>query len=407
VIKRGRACRKKVAAIAAFLPGPLKIEMERMREMDQIYVAGPWITEHEIKVVEDAMRNGWYEHAYDYCEMFQKEFAAYHDRSYGIMTPNCTTAIHLLLSALGISAGDEVILPECTWIATGAGITYLGAQPVFCDIDPVNWCLDPVSVESRITSRTKAIIAVDLFGNMPSMDELAEISRVWGIPLIEDAAEAVGSTYKGIRAGKFGVGSVFSFHRTKTMTTGEGGMLLLDDEGLWERCMFLRDHGRRPAGPMYYNYEVTYKYMPFNVQAALGYAQFQRIEELVGRKRYQLNRYRKGLGMIDDIRLNTEPEGGLNGAWITGLVFGRSHNMTKEDAIHRLEKMGVPARPFFYPLSSLPAYEGLKEKYEPLNPVSYDVSSRGINLPGAANLTDDQMDRVCEGIRTLLGREDG
>lgn len=371
--------------------------------MGTIYMAGPWITEHEISVVEDAMRNGWYEHAYDYCEKFQKEFASYHDRKYGIMTPNCTTAIHLLLSALGISDGDEVILPECTWIATGAGITYQRATPVFCDIEPVNWCLDPQSVARQITPRTKAIIAVDLFGNMPLMDELAEIAERNDIVLIEDAAEAVGSTYKGVKAGKFGIGSVFSFHRTKTITTGEGGMLLLDDDELYERCMFLRDHGRRSDGPMYYNYEVTYKYMPFNLQAALGYAQFQRIDELVGRKREQLLMYRERLKDIDDIKLNPEPPAGVNGAWITGLVFGKSHNMTKLKAIEEMSRLGLPCRPFFYPLSSLPAYPGCREKYKSLNPVAYDISMRGINLPGAANVTVEQIDKVCDGIKTILG----
>ena len=252
--------------------------------MKPIFMAGPWITEHEIKTVEDAMRNGWYENAYHYVETFQKEFAKYHDRKYGIMTPNCTTSIHLLLTALGVESGDEVIVPECTWIATAAPITYLGAKPVFCDIEKENWCLDPRSVEKSITKKTKAIIVVDLFGNMPLMDELLEISKKYNIPLVEDSAEAVGSKYKGIRAGKFGIGSVFSFHRTKTITTGEGGMLLIDDDKLYERCMFLRDHGR-VSGIPYYNSEVTYKYMPFNVQAALGYAQFQRIDELVAKKR--------------------------------------------------------------------------------------------------------------------------
>jgi len=373
--------------------------------MSQMFMAGPWITEHEIKVVEDAMRNGWYEKAYDYCEKFQGEFAKYHDRTYGIMTPNCTSAIHLLLSALGISDNDEVIVPECTWIATAAPITYLRATPVFCDIDPINWCLDPGSVEKRITPQTKAIVVVDLYGNMPLMDELIELADHHGIPLIEDAAEALGSTYKGIKAGKFGIGSVFSFHRTKTITTGEGGMLLLDDERLFERCMLLRDHGRRPDGSMYYNYEVTYKYMPFNLQAALGYAQFQRIAELVGRKQEQLRMYREGLSAVDDIELNPEPEGGVNGAWITAVLFGKSYNLTKQEAIDRLAQLEIPARPFFYPLSSLPAYPGCQEKHELLNPVAYDICSRGINLPGAANLTEGQMDRVCEGIKTILGKK--
>lgn len=371
--------------------------------MNTIHMAGPWITELEIKTVEDAMRN-WYENPYYYVETFQKEFAKYHDRKYGIMTPNCTTSIHLLLTALGISDGDEVIVPECTWIASAAGITYLRATPVFCDIDPSDWCLDPESVRKSITPRTKAIIAVDLFGNMPRLDELQEIADSHGIYLIEDSAEALGSTYRGVKAGKFGVGSVFSFHRTKTLTTGEGGMLLLDDDKLYERCMVLRDHGRRPGGPMYYNFEVTYKYMPFNIQAALGYAQFQRLGELVGRKREIFTMYKERLADIEDLQFNAEPAHVFNSVWTTGLVFGKSHNMTKLDAIKKLEEVGIPARPFFYPLSSLPAYPGCEERYRDHNPVSYDVSSRGINLSCAMNLTEEQIDAICNGIRTILRR---
>jgi perosamine synthetase len=370
--------------------------------MKPIYMAGPSITEHEIATVNDAMRNGWYEKPYWYVETFQKEFAAYHDRKYGIMTPNCTTSIHLLLTALGISEGDEVIVPECTWIATAAPITYLRATPVFCDIESVNWCLDPNSLEQCITPRTKAIIAVDLFGNMPRMDEVVAIAEKHGIPLVEDSAESLGSTYKGTRAGKFGVGSVFSFHRTKTLVTGEGGMLVLDDDKLYERCMFLRDHGRKPGGAMYYNYEVTYKYMPFNLQAALGYAQFQRLDELVNKKREIWHMYKQRLADVEDIELNAEPEGVYNSVWITGLVFGRSHNLTKQDAMAKLAEIGVPSRPFFYPLSSLPAYPGIEERYRTRNPQAYDISARGINLPGALNLTEDQIDVVCDGIKRVV-----
>lgn len=365
-----------------------------------IYMAGPSITEHEIKVVEDCMRNGWYN--YDYVEKFQREFAAYHDRKYGIMTPNCTTSIHLLLAALGIGPGDEVIVPECTWIATAAPITYVGATPVFCDIDPNTWCLDPESVRSRITSRTKAIIPVDVFGNMPLLDELLAVANAHGIPLIEDAAEALGSTYKNVKAGKFGTASVFSFHRTKTIVTGEGGMLLLDDDKLFERCMFLRDHGRKPNGPAYYNYEVTFKYMPFNLQAAMGHAQFERLDELLAKKRWILESYRERLKGIPDILLNPEPPGGINGAWITALLIGKSYGFSKLDAMKILETFGLPTRPFFYPLSSLPAYPDAEKVHRTLNPVAYDICNRGINLPAALIIDESQIDEVCAGLRKLF-----
>lgn len=365
-----------------------------------IYMSGPWITEHEVEVVADCMRNGWY--SYEYVEKFQREFAKYHGRKYGIMTPNCTTALHLLLTAMGIRDGDEVIAPECTWVGSTAGITYLRANPVFCDIEPVHWCMDPVALERSITPKTKAIIVVDLFGNMPLMDEILAVGKKHGIPVIEDAAEALGSTYKGKRAGSFGTASVFSFHRTKTLVTGEGGMLLLDDDKLYERCMFLRDHGRRPEGPAYYVYEVTYKYMPFSLQAAMGYAQFQRIDELIAKKRWIFEGYKERLADIEDIQLNAEPEGGFNSVWITGLLIGKRYNLTKQEAMRRLEAIGLPARPFFYPLSSLPAYPGMQEAGRRRNPVAYDICGRGINLPGALIMTPDQVDAVCEGVRKVL-----
>jgi len=368
--------------------------------MNSIKMAGPWITNHEIETVNDCMLHGW--DNYRYVETFQKEFAKYHNRKYGIMTPNCTTAIHLLLAGLGIKDEDEVIVPDCTWIATAAPITYQRAKPVFCDIDVQNWCSSPESVEKCISAKTKAIITVDLFGNMPDMDSMISLSEKYGIPFIEDAAEAVGSIYKGIRAGKFGIGSVFSFHRTKTITTGEGGMLLLDDDKLYERCMFLRDHGRRHDGPMYFNFEVTFKYMPFNLQAAIGYSQFQRIDELVGKKQWILHKYKEHLADIPDIQMNCESESITNGAWITGLVFGYSHNISKFIVMEKMKGFGYPARPFFYPLSSLPAYPGYRKLYEKKNPNSYNISPRGINLPGDLMLNEEQIVEYCNVLKKVL-----
>jgi perosamine synthetase len=370
--------------------------------MEKIHMAGPWMTELEYETVGKAMRD-WYDKPYWYVEEFQREFAAYHGRKYALMTPNCTTSIHLLLTALGIGPGDEVIVPECTWIASVAPVVYLKATPIFTDIDPVTWCLDPAAVERSITPKTKAIIVVDLFGNMPKMKELEEIAQRHGLHFIEDSAESLGSTYQGTKAGKFGVGSVFSFHRTKTLVTGEGGMLILDDKALYDRCTVLRDHGRRPGGPMYFNDEVTYKYMPFNVQAAIGYAQLQRLADLVGRKRWMFNQYKRKLADVPDLQFNHDPAGDINSVWITGLVFGTSHKITKADAIARLEEVGVPVRPFFYPLSHIPAFAGMEAIYKPRNPVAYDISSRGINLPGAMIMTEDQIDFVCDGIRKVLG----
>jgi len=369
--------------------------------MEKKLIAGPWWTELEAEIIKDALNNP---HSYAYVEKFEKEFANWHGRKFGLMTPNCHQAIHLLLKAIGIKKGDKVIAPDCTWIGTTAGIDYCGATPAFCDIEEDTWCLDPKNVEKNITPETKAIITVDLYGNMPKMEELTEIARKHNLPLIEDSAEALGSKYKGVRAGKFGIGSTFSFHRTKTLSTGEGGMLILDDEEIFERAKFLRDCGRSVAKP-YQIDEISCKYMPSNIQAALAHGQFLRINELIGKKREIFSWYRKHLSSIEDICLNQENENVENGAWATSLVFGKSHNMSKEKMIEELTKLELPTRPFFQPLSSQPGYmkKGFNIKeYKIKNPVAYNVSSRGITLPSAFELTEELAKEYCDGIKNIL-----
>ncbi len=363
---------------------------------------GPWITEHEENIVLDALRNGWYgKDAYYYCETFEREFADYHSRRFALMTPNCTSAIHLLLAGLGIEEGDEVIVPECTWIASAAPVSYQRATPVFTDIDPDHWCLSVDSIEKAITERTKAVIVVDLYSNMPDWDALQEMADSRGITLIEDSAEALGSLYKGRRAGSFGIGSVFSFHRTKTITTGEGGILLLDDEKLFERCRLLRDHGRAPFA--YHNTEVAYKYMPSNMQASLAHAQFQRLDELVDKKRWILHSYKDKLSKVPDLHFNVENEQVVNGAWGSVVVFGESHNITREQVAAGLAARGLPSRDFFLPLTSLPAYPGMEDQGRKNNPVAYSVANRGLILPSAYNVTEEQIDLICSAIREILG----
>lgn len=366
---------------------------------------GPSITDHEIDTVMDAMKSGWYgEKKYWYVENFEAEFARYHNRKFALMTPNCTSAIHLILLSLGIGPGDEVVVPECTWIASATHVTHVGAKTVFADIDQDTWCMSAEALERVITSRTKAVIVVDLYGNMPDMDALRSVADRHGIALIEDAAGALGSVYRGQKAGSFGVASVFSFHRTKTVTTGEGGMLLLDDYALYERCHFLRDHGRSKE-KHYYNAEVAYKYMPCNLLASLGYAQFQRVEELVEAKRHILNVFRSIFADIPDLFLNPEPPEGRNGAWCTALIIGSSHGIDKEQMIDSLEQMGFEGRPFFYPLSIMPAYGGDSPKKRENAPIAYNFSQRGICLPAAFRTTDEQLLAYGNAVRSILGRE--
>ena len=242
---------------------------------------------------------------------------------------------------------------------------------------------------------------------MANMDELTDISRTHNIPLIEDAAQSIGSTYKGIKSGKFGIGSVFSFHRTKTLTTGEGGMLLIDDHKLFKKCKMFRDHGRADDDPMYFNSEVGYKYMPNNISAALGYAQFKRLEELVSKKHWILEQYRNQLKYLDNITLNYEPEHVYNSAWITTIILDKNINISKQDFINKLIDKNIMARPFFYPLSSIPALNKRgykKDEHKLRNPAAYDISSRAINLPSALNMNKTQINYICDTIKKILGK---
>jgi perosamine synthetase len=370
-----------------------------------IHMAGPDVGAREAEIVADAMANGWYApDAYKYVELFESEFAAFHDRAFGLMTPSCTTAIHLALAGLGIGPGDDVIVPESTWVGSTAGIMHARANTVFADIDPVTWCLSRETVSSVITPQTRAVIAVDLYGNMPCWNELLACTDELGIPVIEDAAEALGSQYRGVRAGKYGVASVFSFHRTKTLTTGEGGMLLIDDPGLYARCKFLRDHGRAPGS--YFNTEVAYKYMPSNIQAAVGHGQFLRIEELIQNKRDTFLRFRANLGDQPGVQLNEENAEVLNGAWATAVVFSRETGVTRDLVIEALAQHSIPLRPFFYPLSSLPAYSGNGTGGPDRSPVAYEKSEYGIHLPCSMNLTAGQIDYVSDAIIEVLREHD-
>ena len=358
-------------------------------------MSGPNISKLEEEYVIDAVRNGWYEDKYYYVEKFEKEFAAWHGRKHGLMTPNCTTAIWLLLAGLGIKEGDEVIVPDCTWIASVVSAKHLGAKLVFCDIDPVSWCISSENVSKKITPKTKAIIGVNLYGNMVEWNSLQKIADLHNIYLIEDSAESLGSTYYGKKSGTFGVGSVFSFHNTKTITTGEGGMLLIDNSDLYEKCVKLRDLGRGPKTKPYYNELVGFKFMPFNIQASLGCAQLTRLDELIKERKTIFETYKEKLKDLD-LQFNHEPDHVYNCAWMTTIIIDKTYKTNKNTFIDDMQKLNVPARPFFYPLSSLPAFN-LDLSLE--NPISYDVSLRGVNLPSSSNITEDQIDFVCNAMK--------
>jgi perosamine synthetase len=297
-----------------------------------------------------------------------------------------------------------VIFPDATWIASVAPVRYVGATPVFADIDARSWCISPAAFEAALTPRTKAAIVVDLYGSMPDWDALTAIAARHNVALIEDAAEAVGSRWRGQPAGSFGVMAAFSFHGSKTLTTGEGGMLVLDDDALAARVHKLRDHGRRPGDVMFFNEEVGFKYKMSSMQAALGLAQLERLDELVAGKRRIFSWYRAYLADWNAGQLNPDIDGLYNSYWMSTVVLDPGLRVTKESLVPHLQKKNIDVRPFFYPLSAIPAFRDTKEAADARsrNATAYAVTPYGINLPSALNLDEAAIAEVCTALKAAV-----
>lgn len=357
----------------------------------------PSITALEIGYATDAVTHGWGERCYDYIVRLEQAFAAHLGVKHAIATSSCTGAMHMGLAALGIGAGDEVILADTNWIATVAPVAHLGATPVFVDILPDSWCLDPQQVAAAITPRTKAIVAVHLYGNLCDMDALRTIADQHGIALIEDAAEAIGSCHHGQAAGSMGRFGCFSFHGTKTMTTGEGGMFVTNDSALYEQVLTLSNHGRaRGQQRQFWPDQLGFKYKMSNVQAAIGCGQLERVDELVARKLAILHAYKQGLQGLP-LALNPEPAHVRNGAWMPTAVFSAQSGVTTVQLQAAFAAANVDARVFFSPLSSTDMFVS-----QPENRHAWDIPQRAINLPSFHDMRDDELRRVVDVIRGLF-----
>lgn len=374
----------------------------------RIPVAGPWITEREVRYVAEAAQSDWYGGAGQALRKFEQAFAKDVGVAHALAVPHCTAALHLALLAFGVGKGDEVILPDITWVATAAPIYYVGATPVFADVDPASWCLNAASIERCLSERTKAIIVVDLYGGMPDMLGIRALAEERGIPILEDAAQAIGAELNGRRAGSFGDMATFSFHGSKTLTTGEGGMLVSDRSVHHDRCLFLRDHGRPPGSfRTFISTEVGYKYKMSSLQAAFGLAQLERLEELIARKRQIFAWYETRLRDLPGVTLNFEAPGTRNTYWMVTMVADPSYGLSHASMMDHFDRRGIETRPFFHPLSSLPAFSSAPDAAEARtrNVHAYGISPRALNLPSALMLEEAQVDRVCSAVRELLSRD--
>lgn len=371
----------------------------------RIPLVGPWITEREVRYAADAARNGWYQGWDDYVVRFEQEMRAYLSCEFAMTVTSGTTAIHTALAALGVGSGDEVIVPESTWISSASPAVFLGAKPVFVDVEEDTWCMSPVSLEAAISPKTRAIVVVDIYGGMPNWAAVRSIADASGVPILEDAAEAVGSEYCGRKAGTLGDVGIFSFHATKTVAAGEGGMIVTGNPLIADRCRRLKDHGRAEhSDRMWFEGEIGFNYRMSPVQAALGLAQLERIDELLAKRRQIFAWYSDRLGDLPGVRLNATPPGVINSFWMVNAIFERHGALSPRHLVAALGTRGIDSRRFFHPLSSQPVFSRyVDESYAQRNRVAYQLSESGISLPSCPLLEEAEVDRVCSELVALTG----
>ncbi len=358
----------------------------------------PTLGDLEEATVLDAVRSGWISSNGKYIREFEQAFAAFCGVEHGISVSNGTTALHLAIHALGIGPGDEVIVPALTFVASANAVHYTGATPVFADVDPHTWAIDPAAVEVLITPHTKAIMPVHLYGHPAPMEELHALAEQYGLLLIEDAAEAHGAQVGTQRTGNLGHAAAFSFFANKIITTGEGGMVTTNDAALAARCRMLRDHAMPPER-RYWHDEVGFNYRMTNLQAAIGVAQMTRIDEFIARKRAIATCYQTALSTVPGLTLPVELPGYTNVYWMYSIVVGEDYPLTRDQVILALRQRNIDSRPFFHPLDTLPPYHRAV-----VSPTALRLSQQGLNLPSAPSLTDEQVRYICDTLRTL-GRQ--
>lgn len=364
-------------------------------ERKMILTAGPSITQKEIDYVNDAVRNGWNEHWGDYIKKFEKSFAEYIGVKHALTTSSCTGALHLSLVALSIGKGDEVIVPDISWVATASVIRYVDAEPVFADVLQDSWCIDPKSIEKRITKKTKAIIPVHLYGQPADMQEILHIAKKNNLKVIEDAAPSIGAEYHGKRVGNFGDIAAFSFQGAKLMVTGEGGMVVTDNTELFEIVKHYSEHGRASTG--FEISDIGFKYKMSNIQAALGLAQLERADELIAKKVQLYEWYSAGLRDIEGIMLNksnTEMEKSIY--WMTSIILNKNFGVSRDELMNKLRERKIDSRPLFPQMSSFRMFKS----YD--NPMAYHIANNGINLPSGHERTQEEVSYICKSIKDIL-----
>jgi perosamine synthetase len=364
----------------------------------RIPVCSPSIGEKEVQRVVECLKSTWISGISKYVEEFEEAFAKYCNCKYGVATNSGTTALHLALATLNIKPGDEVIIPTFTMIATANAVTYTGAKPVLVDADENTWNLDTSKIEDKINEHTKAIIVVHTYGHPADMDPIIELAEKYNLYVIEDAAEAHGAEYKGKRVGSIGDIGCFSFYANKIITTGEGGMVVTNNEELAEKARWLRAHAFGRYGKHFYHEALGFGYRMSGLQAALGLAQLERIDEFVLIRRNNAKLYNSLLSELGEkITLPPEAPWAKNVYWMYSILIEDNFGMSRDELMKRLESEGIETRTFFYPIHVQPIYA--KQYQEESFPVADELSRKGINLPSGNNLTADEIEYVCQCIK--------
>jgi perosamine synthetase len=374
---------------------------ESHRPPDFIPVYTPSLDGREEKYVLDAVRSGWISSLGQYVTRFEEQFARFCGVQHAVSVANGTVALHLALHALGIGPGDEVIVPSLTFVASANAVRYTGATPVFADVDPYTWCIDVEDAARLVTSRTRAIMPVHLYGHPAAMPEIAALAAQHDLHVVEDAAEAHGAAIDGRTVGSWGRIASFSFYANKIVTTGEGGMLTTDDGELAARCRMLRDHAMPPQ-KRYWHEEVGFNYRMTNLQAAVGVAQMERVDSFLRRKRRIAEIYAGHLCDLPGVQLPVEREGCTNVFWMYSILVQEPFGLTRDELIVALRSRGIDSRPFFHPLDTLPPYRNGH-----VRPVAQHLSRCGLNLPSAPSLSDEQVAYVAAAIRELSSSKSG
>ncbi len=364
-----------------------------------IPISEPTLGRKEVEYVSDCLASGWISSSGEYIKRFENEFSQIHEGRNALAVSNGTVAIHLALVALGIGPGDEVIVPSLTFAASAAAIVHAGACPVFADCDE-KLCIDPEHLDELVTEKTKAIIIVHLYGRMAQMCELVEFAETNNLLVIEDAAEALGSRYKDRKAGVLGDAATFSFFGNKTITTGEGGMILFKSEEIYERASILRDHGMSKTKRYWHDF-IGYNYRMTNIQAAIGLAQLQGLDNILKQKRTIFNFYKN---LFQSHKLITyysdETDEEFNSNWLYTIVLDKRININ--ELILLLQNDGIDTRRVFYPLHSMPPYQ--KFKYANKITQSIHANNHGLCLPSSANLTEQDLDRIGSAVLNALDK---